>query len=402
MSGNTDAFREGRVPPGGTTIWQLERRYVSRCARAGIVLLLFSANAICHATTNGAAARPVRGFSYHRDDISRGPWSIHVVKVDRSSRSLELHTALGKTAAFGLAPLSEQVKALPAGVGRPVAAINGDYYRDEGAYAGDPKGLQIMRGELVSGPCGWTCFWIDPAGSPQMTNVVSRFEVAFPTGQKFPFGLNEERTRNTAVLYTAVAGASTQTRKGQDLILQRHGTNSWIPLCAGQTYSARLKEIRDNGDAPLTADTMVLSIGPELLSHIPKTQQGAVLQISTQTSPALNGVTTAIGGGPALVRDGRIIDHDEVNVRNPRTAIGWNRDYLYLVEVDGRQRYLSVGMTTQELSAYMIGLGCVSAMSLDGGGSATCWVYGQVMNRPSEGFERPMANSLVLVQKENK
>jgi exopolysaccharide biosynthesis protein len=147
---------------------------------------------------------------------------------------------------------------------------------------------------------------------------------------------------------------------------------------------------------------MVLSIGPELLSHIPNTQRGAVLQISTHTSPALSGVTTAIGGGPALVRDGRIIDRDEVNVRNPRTAIGWNREYFYLVEVDGRQRYLSVGMTTQELSDYMIGLGCVSAMSLDGGGSATCWVYGQVMNRPSEGFERPMANSLVLVQKENK
>jgi len=59
-------------------------------------------------------------------------------------------------------------------------------------------------------------------------------------------------------------------------------------------------------------------------------------------------------------------------------------------------------MTTQELSDYMISLGCDSAMSLDGGGSATCWVYGQVMNRPSEGFERPMANALVLVQKEKK
>jgi len=377
---------------------------VSRCARASILLpvLLFSADMICHATTNGAAARPVRGFSYHRDDIPRGPWSIHIVKVDRSSRSLELHTALGKTAGFGLAPLSEQVKGFPAGLGRPVAAINGDYYRDEGAYAGDPKGLQIMRGELVSGPCSWTCFWIDPEGNPQMTNVVSRFEVVLSTGQKFPFGLNEERTRNAAVLYTAVAGSSTQTRRGQDLILQRQGTNSWLPLCAGQTYSARVKEIRDNGNAPLTPDTMVLSIGPELLSHIPNTQPGAVLQISTHTSPALNGVTTAIGGGPAIVRDGKIIDRDEVNVRNPRTAIGWNRDYFYLVEVDGRQRYLSVGMTTQELSDYMIGLGCVSAMSLDGGGSATCWVYGQVMNRPSEGFERPMANSLVLVQKENK
>jgi len=320
--------------------------------------------------------------------------------VDRSSRNLELHTALAKSAGFGLAPLSEQVKALPAELGRPVAAINGDYYRDEGLYAGDPKGLQIMRGEMVSGPCAWTCFWIDPAGNPQMTNVVSRFEVLWPTGERMPFGLNEERTRNTAVLYTAIVGSSTHTSKGKDLILERHGTDSWLPLRAGQAYLARVKEARENGDAPLTSDTMVLSIGPEMLSRLPQTQPGVVIQISTDTSPALNGVTTAIGGGPAMVRDGKAIARNEVNIRNPRAAIGWNRDYLFLVEVDGRQRYLSVGMTTQELSDYMIRLGCDSAMGLDGGGSATCWVYGQVMNRPSEGFERPMANSLVLVQKE--
>jgi hypothetical protein len=295
--------------------------------------------------------------------------------------------------------LSEQVKALPAELGRPVAAINGDYYRDEGAYAGDPKGLQIMRGELVSGPSDWTCFWIDADGHPQMTNVVSRFEVVWANGEKMPIGLNEERTRATAVLYTTVVGTSTHTSKGLDLILERHGTNVWLPLRAGQTYSARVKEARENGDAPLTPDTMVLSIGPQMLSRVPRTQPGAVLQISTDTAPPLNGVATAIGGGPAMVRDGKAIARTEVNVRNPRTAIGWNRDYLYLVEVDGRQRYLSVGMTTQELSDYMISLGCDSAMSLDGGGSATCWVFGQVMNRPSEGFERPMANSLVLVQK---
>jgi hypothetical protein len=382
MNGETDDFR-----------WRL-----------GIVLpvLLLLPTAFCHAATNSASARPARGFTYHRDDLPQGPWSIHVVKVDRSNHNLELHTALGQSAGFGLAPLSEQVKALPAGLGHPLAAINGDYYRDEGAYAGDPKGLQIMRGELVSGPCGWTCFWIDAAGNPQMTSVAPHFELVWPSGERIPFGLNEERSRDTAVLYTAVVGSSTHTRKGLDLILERHGTNAWLPLRACQTYSARVKEARENGNAPLTADTMVLSIGPQILARVPSMQPGAVLQISTATSPALDGVTTAIGGGPALVRDGKAIARNEVNVRNPRTAIGWNRDYLYLVEVDGRQRYLSVGMTTQELSDYMISLGCDSAMSLDGGGSATCWVYGQVMNRPSEGFERPMANSLVLVQKEKK
>ena len=367
-----------------------------------LAFLALSIDATCHAATNGASTRASRGFSYHRDDIAEGPWSVHVVKVDRSSRNLEFHTALGKGAEIGLAPLSEQVRGLPAELGRPVAAINGDYYRDEGKYAGDPKGLQIMRDELVSGPCGWTCFWIDADGNPQMTNVVSRFEVTWPTGEKTPFGLNEERARDTAVLYTAIVGPSTHTSKGFDLILERHSTNSWLPLRAGQPCPARVKEVRENGNAPLTSGTMVLSVGRELMSRLARIEPGAVLQISTATFPDLSGVTTAIGGGPGIVRDGKVVPRDEVNVRHPRTAVGWNRDYFFLVEVDGRQRRVSVGMTTRELSDYMVRLGCDSAMSLDGGGSATCWVYGQVMNRPSEGFERSMANALVVVQKDRK
>src|SRR5437016_5825154 len=86
-------------------------------------------------------------------------------------------------------------------------------------------------------------------------------------------------------------------------------------------------------------------------------------------------------------------------MRHPRTAIGWNTDSIFMVEVDGRQSHLSVGMTLPELATYKIKLGCANAMNLDGGGSATLWVCGNVMNSPSEGQERPGANALVLVQK---
>jgi exopolysaccharide biosynthesis protein len=86
-------------------------------------------------------------------------------------------------------------------------------------------------------------------------------------------------------------------------------------------------------------------------------------------------------------------------MRHPRTALGWNKDYLFMVEVDGRQSNLSVGMTFPELAAYLVKLGCVQAMNLDGGGSATLWALGAVRNSPSEGDERPSANALVLVKK---
>ena len=58
-------------------------------------------------------------------------------------------------------------------------------------------------------------------------------------------------------------------------------------------------------------------------------------------------------------------------------------------------------MTVRELARYMVKLGCTEAMNLDGGGSATCWVYGQVMNNPSEGDERGMGNAIVIAHRDN-
>jgi hypothetical protein len=232
-----------------------------------------------------------------------------------------------------------------------------------------------------------------------MTNVVSRFEVTWPDGTRTPLGLNEERPRNAAVLYTAAIGGSTRTSGGRELVLERNGTNDWLPLRIGQTYSARVREVRPTGDSPVAADTMVLSLGRPLEARAQGVAPGAVLKISTATLPNLKGARMAIGGGPPIVRDGKDIARTEIYVRHPRAAIGWNDDYFFLVEVDGRQRRLSVGMTLRELADYMIKLGCKEALNLDGGGSATFWVYGQLMNSPSEGRERAMANSIVLIQK---
>ena len=65
--------------------------------------------------------------------------------------------------------------------------------------------------------------------------------------------------------------------------------------------------------------------------------------------------------------------------------------------VDGRQEALSIGMNYTELSSLMLRLGCTEAMNLDGGGSSTLWLGGCVMNSPSDGRQRPVANGLVVM-----
>jgi exopolysaccharide biosynthesis protein len=100
-----------------------------------------------------------------------------------------------------------------------------------------------------------------------------------------------------------------------------------------------------------------------------------------------------------LVRAGKAPEWSGFQPRHPRTAIGWNKDFIFLVVVDGRQGDISVGMTFPELCAYLVKLGCDEAMNFDGGGSVTLWAMGQVMNSPSEGRERPSANTLAVVHK---
>ena len=357
------------------------------------------------------------GISYTHDRVSRVPWSIHVLKVDRSRSNLELHTTLAQGHVIGLSTLVQQVQALPAELGQPLAAINGDFYvaDERNPYVGDPRGLQILDGELVSAPTDQASFWINAAGQPQATNLVSELRVRWPDKTETPatpLGLNEERLRNAAVLYTPRFGNSTRTRDGLELILERDGDTAWLPLRAGVTCAARVREVRASGDSPLVADALVLSLAPGLLTNSPalaNMETGAVLRISTATVPGLAGVKTAISGGYVLIRDGkketlhvpetRDYKYRSVRERHPRSAIGASRDHLFFVEVDGRQPGLSVGMTLSELADYMLELGCEMALSLDGGASSTFWLNGTVMNSPCNGGVRPIANGLVLVQK---
>ena len=85
--------------------------------------------------------------------------------------------------------------------------------------------------------------------------------------------------------------------------------------------------------------------------------------------------------------------------KHPRTAIGLNSRSFYMVVVDGRQKGLSLGMYPKELARFMVLLGCTEAMNLDGGGSSTFWLEGNVRNSPCGGKERSLANGLAIVQR---
>ncbi len=351
------------------------------------------------------------GLSYTNVKVPSEPWSLHVLKIDRSQKDLTFYSSHAGKKVLGVGHLRDQAAAVPPEFGRAIAAVNGDFYdRDNPTYAGDPRGLQIIHGELISAP-DTVCVWFDADGNPHLDEVKGDFSLKWPNGGKTPFGLNQRRRSRMTVLYTPTYGPSTRAAGGRELILEKDGDGPWLPLQAGQSYRARVREVSTTGNTQLAPDAMVLSFAPELLAGLPEVVPGAVLQISTATTPDLKGVKMAIAGGPAIIKDGKPFalknpppgvapNYAETSKyqRHPRSAVGWSPTHVYFVTVDGRQPGLSVGMKLAELAEFMAGLGCTEAMNLDGGKSAQLWMNGRLLNSAQVG-EDTVANALLVVRK---
>ena len=115
----------------------------------------------------------------------------------------------------------------------------------------------------------------------------------------------------------------------------------------------------------------------------------------TEPNPEDDHLTThgALGAGPLLLFGGkRVLEPARESIsrvfseaRHPRTAAAARADgSLLFVTVDGRQPGWSVGMTLVELSDFLLALGAVDAVNLDGGGSTAMVLRGETVNRPSD------------------
>ena len=356
----------------------------------------------------GAAENAAPEAQYSNVRRPEIPWSINVVRIPRANTAYQIQSVHADQSAVGLDTLSSQASGIDPRLGKPIAAINGDFYQRGGTYGGDPRGIQITGGEIISAPSGGASFWIDASGSPHVTNVVSLFQITWPDGKTSPFDLNGDRGWTEIEVYTPALGTSTHTSGGIDLVLESQEGSPWLPLQAGKTYKARVREARPGGSR-IYPGALIVSIPARSPRSRMRFERGMEITISTATEPSLRGSRTAIGGGPILVLNGKsqrvsasyddAYESSSMTERHPRSAVGWNDDFYFLVQVDGRQRSFSVGMTLKELAAYMVSLGCREAMTLDGGGSATLWYEGFVRNRPCDGHERMIANSLVVIKK---
>jgi hypothetical protein len=114
------------------------------------------------------------------------------------------------------------------------------------------------------------------------------------------------------------------------------------------------------------------------------------------------GVWNTISFGPSLIENGRVragIDRVEIDTnfgnhtiqgRHPRTGVGMvDRNHFVVIVVDGRSPGYSRGVTMPEFAQMFVDAGAKVAYNLDGGGSATMYFDGALVNRPHDQNSKP-------------
>lgn len=336
--------------------------------------------------------------------------AINVVRIARSVAGARLEAVLGKGLVSGTEPVSAQVARAQTGNGDAtvVAGINGDFFLFS-PVAGIPFGLHIVNGELALSPNDWPSFAITSAGEPFIgytrwsSEVIAYNALGEETRRARLSAVNHLRAANDLTLYTPRFGASTHTdATGAEVVLlgppapALHTVHTYV--VAGPPMAA--------GNAAIPANGVVLSAAGIYRTWVEKLAPGDRIDLQITMEPPFDTAVTAITGNKLLVAGGKpaLAPADAAaKERHPRSAVGYNDDYIFLVTVDGRQPGYADGMTLSELANLLVDLGASAAINLDGGGSTTMVVgagpgnSAVVVNRPSEGRERAVANSLLVL-----
>jgi hypothetical protein len=279
-----------------------------------------------------------------------------------------------------------------------IAAINGDL----GSRARRPVHPFALNGELVqTSPVLGAMFSISGDGAMRIGRPTESASVTeLDSGQTLPLaGWNQGRP--------GVGELTAYTDEGGSLESPRPFT------CSARLAPAGPSAPTDTGTArTYTVDqagcfsNRLRTDGGIVISAVPTTDEATFIRSLSQGeslridwSLGWPGVIDAIGGSHLLVQNGRIAlgaCSGGICAPNPRTGIGLTADgRIALVVIDGRQ-HISAGLSLQAFASFFMRLGVVSAMNLDGGGSSVMVVKGQVVNQPSDGFERSVTNSLLV------
>jgi exopolysaccharide biosynthesis protein len=338
----------------------------------------------------------IRG--YKSDKEATGPWFINMLRIDLTKARLRLVHALDE--AVGL----ETTSSMAARHGA-LAAVNSGYFRTTGTYRGDSVGVEVLAGKILSesNNARAAVGLIERGGKQELIFGHVKFDgqvVAGPKAGHPVNGLNRPRADNELIVFTPEFHRTTLTEpNGLEVIVRR-----------GQVV-----ELRDlKGSSAIPADGLVISTsGTAREWALKNLRRGARVRLKLNLSPVeteqadlWKQATSVIGGGPQLIKNGRVeitnaaekILPSFVSDGHPRTAIARLKSgQLLLLTVDGRQPGESIGMSLTMLADLLLEFGAVEAINLDGGGSTTMVIRNKLVNKPSDATgERPVSDAILV------
>jgi hypothetical protein len=330
-----------------------------------------------------------------------GPIAVYLLRLDPVKA--QLSSVLSNDEVFGAETVDSIAKRHHA-----VAAINGGFFNVKN---GEPVGLSKVAGTLVSDTPitkGAVAIHSPPKGKTELefdeiaVSVAVRFRSDGHEWRVPVDGVDTTRERGKLMLYNPLYHADTDTApNGTEWLLSGH------PLT--------VREIRSNlGHAPIPNDGIVLSYGGvDPPAELVALKKGVRVTVET-TWKTVNGLPTKhldqvddIVNGAGLLRlKGHLLTDWKVealkadtflDVRHPRTVIGVDdKGFIWLIAVDGRQAH-SVGMMFSDMQRLCDRLHLRDALNLDGGGSTTMVINGEIVNKPSDAAgPRPVSDAILV------
>lgn len=294
------------------------------------------------------------------------------------------------------------------------AAINADFYITASyvpKYVGEPHMDCIMKGEIAStgylNAADYGHFFMDYDKNMWCDNPQQSFVVTYPDGTSVAMPrINEDIFDNETVLFNSKYGRQTRVSGCTEVQLalaegEEWGVNKPIKLVVTSAPNTA-------GATPIKKGGAVLSAMGTAATKIAALKQGDEITvnftITMQDYKVSPQVKECSGGDVVILKRGEVIyeAHRFINARdsnNPRTMVGYNEDRSKMVwcVVDGRSS-VSSGCTYPEGAELMHFLGCYDAVNFDGGGSSGMYIDALgIMNNPSDGSERAVANGLFAV-----
>jgi hypothetical protein len=281
-----------------------------------------------------------------------------------------------------------------------VVGVNGDFFSVDLGY---PSGIFMRDGVLHGRPyASRSSLGIGSDGVLRIGRA--GFSGTWSVGGARPGTLaylNRPVPKAGAGLFTPSWGDETPKAKNAlEVILP-----AFPDAVPGGDLVGQIVEVRQGGGTPIPAGGAVLQARGSTARRLEaRAQPGLPLTARLLLDPWWADVSDAIGGGPALVLDGRIafpndeaFSSSQLNPRHPRTAVGQLADgRIVLVAVDGRRSW-SAGLDLRDLARELVRLGAVTAIGFDGGGGTTMAFDGHLLNTPSDGRERGTATALMMM-----